>query len=182
MAILVCDTLRSDEVVILRGCKRFVDYRGYGETFQFVGSYSNQNPTHIQDILVMDACLSAHFSRRHIDRDLGKAWAAFTKAGNETIVTGNWECGVFGGDPILKFLQQLCAACVAGSTVRKLDYSVYGNDKLVSELKELMEQLEKEKKTVADVYQMMVNYGKKEFEYFSGRFFSNHVNEWLNTT
>ncbi|CAF4997342.1 unnamed protein product, partial [Rotaria sp. Silwood1] len=98
LAILVCDTLRSDEIVILRGCKRFVDYRGYGEAFQFIGPYPNQNPTHIQDILVMDACLSNHFSRRHIDRDLGKAWAAFFKARDEIIVTGNWGCGVFGGD------------------------------------------------------------------------------------
>ena len=180
LAILICDTLRSDEVVILRGCKRFVDYRGYGETFQFVGSYANPNPAHIQDILVMDACLSAHFSRRHIDRDLGKAWAAFTKAGNATIVTGNWGCGVFGGDPILKFLQQVCAAYVAGAVVQKLDYSVYGNDQLVPKLKELMEQLEKKKKTVADIYQMMVNYGKNETGYFSRRPFSSYVNTWLN--
>ncbi|CAF1404043.1 unnamed protein product [Adineta steineri] len=128
LAILVCDTLRSDEIVILRGCKRFVDYSGYGETFKFVGSHLNYNSTNIQDILIMDACLSNHFSQYHIDRDLdilimdaclsnhfsqyhidrdlGKVWAAFSKAKNEIIVTGNWGCGVFGGDPTFKFLQQ----------------------------------------------------------------------------
>ncbi|CAF1404023.1 unnamed protein product [Adineta steineri] len=106
LSILVCDTLRSDEIVILRGCKRFVDYSGYGETFKFVGSHLNYNSTNIQDILIMDACLSNHFSQYHIDRDLGKVWAAFSKANDEIIVTGNWGCGVFGGDPTFKFLQQ----------------------------------------------------------------------------
>ncbi|CAF2780567.1 unnamed protein product [Rotaria sp. Silwood2] len=180
LAILVCDTLRSDEVVILRGCKRFSDYRGYGETFQFVGPYANQNPTHIQDILIMDACLSNHFSRCHIDRDLGKAWAAFAKARDEIIVTGNWGCGVFGGDPMFKFLQQVCAASVLVDTVKKLDYSAYGDDRLVSKLKDLMKQLEKKKKTVADVYRMMIKYGENEIRCFSKPIFSYYVNEWLN--
>ncbi|CAF1079240.1 unnamed protein product [Rotaria sordida] len=180
LAILVCDTLRSDEVVILRGCKRFVDYRGYGETFQFVGPYPNQDPTHIQDILVVDACLSNHFSRRHIDRDLGKAWAAFAKTGHEIIVTGNWGCGVFGGDPIFKFLQQVCAASILVDIVKRLDYSTYGDDRLMSKLKDLMKQLDKKKKTVADVYQMMVKYSENEIMCSSRPVFSYYVNEWLN--
>ncbi|CAF3375060.1 unnamed protein product [Rotaria sp. Silwood1] len=182
LAILVCDTLRSDEIVILRGCKRFVDYRGYGEAFQFIGPYPNQNPTHIQDILVMDACLSNHFSRRHIDRDLGKAWAAFFKARDEIIVTGNWGCGVFGGDSMCKFLQQVCAATVLVDVVKTLNFSTYGDDRLVSKLKDLMKQLEKNKKTVADVYQMMVKYAENENRCSSRPAFSHYVHEWLNAT
>ncbi|CAF1555919.1 unnamed protein product [Adineta steineri] len=180
LAILVCDTLRSDEIVILRGCKRFVDYSGYGETFKFVGSHLNYNSTNIQDILIMDACLSNHFSQHHIDRDLGKMWAAFSKAKNEIIVTGNWGCGVFGGDPTFKFLQQVCATSVLDHIVKRLDYSVYGDERLASKLKDLVKKLEKNKKTVADVYKMMVKYGENESRYSSKSNFNNYVNEWLN--
>ena len=44
------------------------------------------------------------------------------KEGNEekTISTGNWGCGVFGGDHELKFLQQWIAASFAG--IKRLDY------------------------------------------------------------
>ncbi|CAF4059678.1 unnamed protein product [Rotaria sp. Silwood1] len=56
LSILVCDTLRDDEIVILRGCKRFIDYGGYGDTFYYKGHYHEQNPTYIQDILILDAC------------------------------------------------------------------------------------------------------------------------------
>ena len=69
----------------------------------------------------MDTCLSNHFSRRNIDRDLGKAWAAFGKTRNEIIVTGNWGCGVFGGNPVFKFLQQVCAASILVDNVKKLN-------------------------------------------------------------
>ncbi|CAF5044718.1 unnamed protein product, partial [Rotaria sp. Silwood1] len=66
--------------------------------------YHEQNPTYIQDILVLDACYSGHFTRNNINRDLGKAWAAFKKSKDEIIVTGKWGCGVFGEDLIFKFL------------------------------------------------------------------------------
>ncbi|UJR12124.1 hypothetical protein I4U23_016301 [Adineta vaga] len=181
LSILVCDTLRFNEVVILRGCKRFIDYRGYGETFQYVGPHPNYNSKNIQDILIMDACLSNHFNQRNIDRDLNKVWTAFSNARAKIIVTGNWGCGIFGGDPVFKFLQQICATSVLGDIVMKLDYSVYGDEKLASKLKDLMKQLEKNKKTVADVYKMMVKYGENENSYSSKSTFGNYVNGWLNT-
>ena len=83
---------------------------------------------------------------------------------------------------MFKFLQQVCAASVLVDIVKKLDYSAYGDDRLVSKLKDLMKQLDKNKKTVADVYQMMVKYGENENRRSSTSAFSNYVNEWLNAT
>jgi len=84
--------------------------------------------------------------KKNIDRDLGKAWAAFEKSKNEIIVTGNWGCGAFGGDLTFKFLQQICAAMILGDHFKRLDYSVHTNEKLASNLKGLLESLEKNKK------------------------------------
>lgn len=106
----------------------------------------------------MDACFQGQFTRENIDRDLGKAWGAFQKSKDDIIVTGNWGCGVFGGDLIFKFLQQLCAAIILGDNFKRLDYSVYSDEDLASHLKYLVEKLEKTKKTVADIYEMIKEY------------------------
>ncbi|CAF2970454.1 unnamed protein product [Rotaria sp. Silwood2] len=181
LSILVCDTLQDNEIVILRGCKRFIDYTGYADTFCYKGHYHEQNPTYIQDILVLDACYSSHFTRNNIDRDLGKAWAAFEKSKDEIIVTGKWGCGVFGGDLTFKFLQQICAAMLLGNHFKRLDYSVRSKENLASKLKHIVEKLEQDKITVADVYHMMIKYSKTEKTAGSLPEFSDYCEKWLNS-
>ncbi|CAF1248282.1 unnamed protein product [Adineta ricciae] len=178
LAILVCETLLDKEIVILRGCKRFVDYTGYADTFAYKEHYTK--PGRIQDILVLDACYSGQFSKENIDRDLGKAWAGFEKSKDSIIATGNWGCGVFGGDLVFKFLQQLCAAMIIGDNLQRLDYSAYHDDSLATKLKTLLVSLEEKNKTVADVYQMMQNYRKSAQFPGSRLLFSDYVNNWLN--
>lgn len=168
-------------MVILRGCKRFVDYRGFDESFEFVGPYSDPNVGYIQDILVMDACPDEQYMRKNIEQDLNKAWGALAKANDQIIVTGKWGCGAFGGDPVFKFLQQLCAASVHVDKIKRLDYSIYDDKKLMALLNDLAQQLESKRKTVADVYQMMVKYGESSTLCSSVPNFSDYVNGWLNT-
>ena len=182
ISILLCETLLDDEIVILRGCKRFIDYTGYGDSFAYKGHYHEQNPTYIQDILVIDACYSHHFTEKNIDRDLNKAWAAFEKSKNEIIVTGNWGCGIFGGDFVFKFLQQLCAVMILGDSFKRLDYSVYGDEELASKLKGILANLEKNKKTVADIYEMMNEYRETSELSATRPRFSNYVDKWLNAS
>jgi poly(ADP-ribose) glycohydrolase len=128
----------------------------------------------------MDACFSSQFTQKNIDRDLDKAWATFDKSKNEIIVTGNWGCGAFGGDLILKFLQQVCAVMILGDHFKRLDYSVYGNENLALKLKNILEILEKNKKTVADIYQMMIKYNQTSGLFATRPQFSNYVEQWLN--
>jgi poly(ADP-ribose) glycohydrolase len=180
LAILVCETLQPDEVVILRGCERFVDYCGFSDSFQFVGPYSDSNPGCIQDIMVMDACPGDYYTQKNIDQDLNKAWVAFAEVNKETIVTGKWGCGAFGGDPVVKLLQQLCAASIHVDKINWLDYSTSGDHQLVAQLKDLAQQLERKRKTVADVYQMMVKYSESSTLCSSVPNFSDYVNGWLN--
>ncbi|UJR35086.1 hypothetical protein I4U23_027861 [Adineta vaga] len=178
ISILVCETLLDDEIVILRGCKRFIEYTGYADTFNYHGHY--QNSGHIQDILVIDACYSGQFTEENIDRDLGKAWAGFMKSKDSIISTGNWGCGVFGGDLTFKFLQQLCAAMILGKQVQRLDYSAYHDESLAMDLKDLLERLEKKKKTVTDIYQMMHKYRETGELYTSRPLFRDYAENWLN--
>ncbi|CAF1440427.1 unnamed protein product [Rotaria sordida] len=181
LSILVCDTLQDDEIVILRGCKRFIDYVGYADTFCYKGHYHEQNPTYIQDILVLDACYSSHFTKNNIDRDLGKAFAAFEKSKDEIIVTGKWGCGVFGGDLIFKFLQQICVAMLLGNHFKRLDYAVRSIENLASKLKHILKTLENNKRTVTDIYQMMIQYGETKEKSASRPEFSDYFEKWLNS-
>jgi poly(ADP-ribose) glycohydrolase len=129
----------------------------------------------------MDACFSSQFAQKNIDRDLGKAWAAFEKSKNEIIVTGNWGCGAFGGNLIFKFLQQICAVMILGDHFKRLDYSAYGDEKLAAKLKNILENLEKSKKTVADIYQMMIKYSETSQLTAARPPFINYLEKWLNT-
>lgn len=129
---------------------------------------------------MVDACYSDQFAKEKIKRDLGKAWAAFEKSKDSIITTGNWGCGVFGGDLLFKFLQQLCAAMILGEKFQRLDYSAYHDESLATKLKGVLMSLEEKKKTVADVYQMMKNY-RESAEFPGSRpSFSDYLNNWLN--
>ena len=51
------------------------------------------------------------------------------------MILGNWGCGMFGGDPIHKFVQQICAAALAGV---KLEYSTFKDEPLAAQLGEIL--------------------------------------------
>ena len=61
--------------------------------------------------------------KKGIQRDLKKAYIGFNVAKileNDKIVTGSWGCGIFGGNKLVKFLQQIL---VANLLDLSLDYS-----------------------------------------------------------
>eukprot|EP00667_Euglena_gracilis_P011239 EG_transcript_11476 len=135
VGMLFIGTMAEDEVVVVHNCRRYVTYRGYGDTFEVIGPA----PGPVQAILTLDACRARHFARAAVLRDVRKAYTAFAAlhgpAGPPSadaappalvpvVSTGRWGCGVFGGTPAHKFLQQLLAACLAGVA---LEFSTFGN-------------------------------------------------------
>ena len=96
----------------------------------------------------------SQFQIHAIRRELDKAFAAFQKEDMSTakggswgthlgmidnsnaslVRTGNWGCGAFGGDLILKAVIQLVAAAEAG---RNLKYFVFGDEELSEQIQEL---------------------------------------------
>ena len=152
---------------------------GYADTFRYQGHYQQAAADPIQDILVIDACMSGQFSSENIQRDLGKVLAAFEQSRNEHIVTGHWGCGAFGGDLVLKFLQQVCAVMVLNAQVKRLDYSVYGDEALAKYFTQLLGLLEEKRKSVADVYQLMISYQQKTSFPAARIAFRDYVDQWL---
>lgn len=118
--------------------KKFSTHSGYMKSFKCAGACSD--PRTFQ-VLTMDAknynpqlerapddpehgqkvSYAMQFTSANVQRDVSKAAAAFE--GCIHVSTGKWGCGIFKGNPYLKFLQQLLAASQAG--VQQLSFTTY---------------------------------------------------------
>ena len=132
----------DDEVVNVRGVRRFSQYTGYLETFSCQGAVAPASDgiggMCIQTILTMNACYDRHFTTAMISRDVGKACHSFALLCDEaaetsdsffgpsipTVSTGKWGCGGYGGVPAHKFVQQVLAANMAGVD---LEFACFGS-------------------------------------------------------
>ena len=140
VGMLVIGRMDEDEVVNVRRCRRFTTYTGYLDTYRITGRMTDGAPALLQDILTLDACTNNHFSPAKQLRDMRKAYASFSalvehggvaasgaaavSRGDTIVSTGRWGCGVFGGLPAHKFVQQVLAARLAGVRLR---FSTFGN-------------------------------------------------------
>ena len=141
VGMLLIGAMGDGEAVNVRGCRRYSRYTGYLDSYECAGAWQSHT---ICTILTLDACTHAHFSRRHLLRDVRKAYTSFAMLaeakradGDATstavVSTGRWGCGVFGGVPAHKFLQQLIAASLAGV---RLAFSTFGQPDGCDELLE----------------------------------------------
>ncbi len=82
------------------------------------------------------------------------------------ISTGNWGCGVFGGNRFLKFLQQLCAVSQANAgrteTRLRLDFSTFGDAVFEADLRGLLSALEGSNMTVGQLCKMAAEFGERQ--------------------
>ncbi|TPX59747.1 hypothetical protein SpCBS45565_g07666 [Spizellomyces sp. 'palustris'] len=159
VGLLFCEAMSDDEVIIIRNVKRFSEYTGYGDTFQFAGFYNGGPRSHT--LLALDACTSRHFDKAMVDRDLHKAYMGFSYVaspesdGPRKITTSHWGCGVFGGEIHLKFLQQVLAASSADVA---LDYSTFGDADVQERFKALLAVIGRKEITAAQVYAVISGY------------------------
>jgi len=111
---------------VARNCRRFIEYSGYGQTFEVVGPWARDA---VVDVLTMDAVFSRHYREESQLRDVRKAYTAFAAhrspagccpprpllpEGAAAVSSGRWGCGCFGGEPAHKLAQQVIAARLAG--------------------------------------------------------------------
>lgn len=144
VAMALTTYLQDEEVLRVHGALQFSEYSGYGSSFEFEGCYCGTRAARgpapgaataatapgggdaPPSILAMDALQFAKTvftSEGLMLRDVNKARLGF--AGFSSIATGNWGCGAFGNDHLLKFLQQWMAA--SDVCVVDLHYHTYGD-------------------------------------------------------
>ncbi|KAK8790449.1 hypothetical protein WA171_001972 [Blastocystis sp. BT1] len=115
-----CNVMTNTQAIIIRGCVRIGTYTGYGGSFKYLGPFEAASSLP-SEVIAIDAnpCGHLQFEDNMILRDINKAFCGFSLAGEEMdgIASGKWGCGVFGGNPYLKVLQQWIAASLAGKDV-----------------------------------------------------------------
>ena len=105
--------LEDNEVLFIKGAKRFSITSGYSISLKFEKHYIDMK---MREVVAMDAReyrdKSHQFERKEFERELNKAFCDFySKSGDKTkIATGHWGCGAFGGNNELMAILQLLAA------------------------------------------------------------------------
>ncbi|KAJ8604308.1 hypothetical protein CTAYLR_002548 [Chrysophaeum taylorii] len=157
-----CDAMGADEAIELRGAERFADHTGYGSDdgerarpFACGGPYRDKRADTAR-FVALDATdyrasdpLKQH-EKHHVDRELRKVVAACQPVGDadaEPFATGQWGCGVFGGDPLLKALIQWLGASICG---RAVHYFAFADKRVAARLEAVVADLRGAK--IRDLY------------------------------
>ncbi|XP_061611839.1 poly(ADP-ribose) glycohydrolase isoform X1 [Phyllopteryx taeniolatus] len=166
---LFTEALDHDECLIITGTQQYSKYTGYAQTYKFGGSHQDTTPRddwkrRCTEIVAIDALpfrnYLEQFHPERIDRELNKAYCGFARPGEHSnnlsaVATGNWGCGVFGGDARLKALLQMLAAAEAG---RDVAYFTFGDSQLVTDVHGMHTFLTRRCISVGEVYDLMVQY------------------------
>lgn len=140
--------LDAHEAFAVHGTERYSRYTGYSHSFRYQGNYQDSsafevvgtdtsNPDFIyirrKSVVVgIDACpypreqMAVQMRRDNVLREITKACAGFIYPHkicmDWNVATGNWGCGVFGGNMELKFLVQWLSASLCH---RNLTYVLF---------------------------------------------------------
>jgi Poly (ADP-ribose) glycohydrolase (PARG) len=151
--------MEDNECIVFRNVWRHADYIGYGEHFKFIGPAEPSSVT--ANIIAIDALAGGQYSE--FERDIRKAYVGFSAVSSSLISTGNWGCGAFGGNPTLKFIQQIMAAQWAGKET--LRYSTFGNTKQKTGFEHLLSQIRKSKITWEWMFETLSKYTQTTMDF-----------------
>jgi hypothetical protein len=136
---LFCTPMQPDEAILIFRAERFssVAPGTYGFSLAYGGKYADQHALNSVGAAI-DASDFRNRSKleqylpKCVEREIVKAVAGFAfdtrlipsgLALPDEVATGNWGCGVFGGNVELKILQQWIACSIAGKTMHYFPFS-----------------------------------------------------------
>lgn len=166
---LFCESLRPNEAILITGAERFSKYTGYASTFKWNGNYKDETPWDSSrrkhcTIVAIDALefrQSSHqFREELMQRELNKAYVGFFYDLNgepPPVGSGNWGCGAFRGEPLLKSMLQLM---VCSTIKRPLYYFTFGNDDLKTELVKMYDFLRNNQITVCRLWKFLKDFSR----------------------
>ncbi|XP_069548009.1 poly(ADP-ribose) glycohydrolase-like [Brachyistius frenatus] len=166
---LFTEALDHNECLIITGTQQYSKYTGYSQTYEWTGIHQDTTPSddwqrRCTEIVAIDALHLRNFLEQFhlekINRELNKAYCGFARPEEQSqnlaaVATGNWGCGVFGGDARLKALLQMLAAAEAG---RDVAYFTFGDSELMTDVHKMHSFLTRENISVGEVYDLLGRY------------------------
>uniref|UniRef100_A0A674PRL4 poly(ADP-ribose) glycohydrolase n=1 Tax=Takifugu rubripes TaxID=31033 RepID=A0A674PRL4_TAKRU len=166
---LFTEALDDNDCLIITGTEQYSKYTGYAQTYQWSGRHHDATPRdawqrRCTEIVAIDALQFRNFLEQFhpckINRELNKAYCGFARPEVQkeelaAVATGNWGCGVFGGDTRLKALLQMLAAAEAG---RDVAYFTFGDSQLMTDVHNIHSFLTLNNITVGEVYGLLQQY------------------------
>ncbi|XP_059181255.1 poly(ADP-ribose) glycohydrolase isoform X2 [Centropristis striata] len=166
---LFTEALDHNECLIITGTQQYSKYSGYAQTYQWDGSHQDTTPRddwqrRCTEIVAIDALqfksFLEQFQPEKLNRELNKAYCGFARPEEQSqnlaaVATGNWGCGVFGGDTRLKALLQMLAAAEAG---RDVAYFTFGDSQLMTDVYKMHSFLIQRNISVGEVYNLLGQY------------------------
>lgn len=166
---LFTEALGDNECLIITGTQQFSKYTGYAHTYKWAGRHHDTSPRdgwqrRCTEIVAIDALQFRSFMEQFkpdkINRELNKAYCGFARPEEPSenlsaVATGNWGCGVFGGDTRLKALLQMLAAAEAG---RDVAYFTFGDVQLMTDVHRMHSFLCQQHATVGELYDLLEQY------------------------
>ena len=171
IAMFICQRIRENEIIIISGANKLLDYEGYSYSFKFVkineSIYQNYNSDLNETVLALDSTMEDHYLSESIIQDVSKYFTACSycskKYKNPGISTGSWGCGAFGCDKAHKFLQQII--CAKANDI-KLSFSTFGKENYRNSLKELLKCIINYVPRVCDLWKLIINFKGNSDEEF----------------
>eukprot|EP01065_Artemidia_motanka_P034899 TRINITY_DN4288_c0_g2_i1.p1 TRINITY_DN4288_c0_g2~~TRINITY_DN4288_c0_g2_i1.p1 ORF type:complete len:581 (+),score=112.79 TRINITY_DN4288_c0_g2_i1:218-1744(+) len=135
---LLCPCMQDGEAIQIIGARIYSDHSGYGLKLQFRGPAppppAHTDSTDLIAIAAIDALdgrgskfpVSLQLREDLMLRELCKAHSGYAAHDDRfpVVATGNWGCGVFGGNHELKAVLQWLAACIRGREVHYYPFDV----------------------------------------------------------
>ena len=134
VACFLCDPMTDTDAIAISGSRQYTRYTGYSESFACIGRRADDYPID-ECVLAIDALPFGRFTQHQFSpecilRELEKCRIGLTcQPSKIAFATGNWGCGVFGGDAQLKAMIQWMAATVSG---RDVHYFPFGDPRVAS--------------------------------------------------
>eukprot|EP01084_Bolivina_argentea_P206363 352360_1 len=165
IAKLLCpDEMRNNEAIIILGSQQFCNYKGYGYTFKFDGYRKSDGIPIVNNRLA--TCIvgidAIHFygpqeqcNIEMLIRELAKSYIGFSLADEdigykmEVVSTGNWGCGIFMGDPMVKAMIQWISVTLSG---RSVSYYTFKDKRVVHNLEPIVQAMLANKTTVGQLW------------------------------
>ncbi|KAM9456392.1 poly(ADP-ribose) glycohydrolase isoform 2-T2 [Clarias gariepinus] len=172
VARLFTEKLADNECLKITGAQMYSNTCGYSDNFEWHSPHKDQTrrdkwKRRFCQIVAIDALkftdAREQYTEKNIKRELFKAFVGFKGDHNippdytPAIATGNWGCGAFKGDPLLKALIQMMAAAEAR---RDLAYFTFNNTRQAEELQRMHDTLTRRKVTVGKLYSLLQDYSK----------------------